>query len=457
MNRAFVVATLSAALLAAGASRPGSASAQRADAPPNIVFLFADDLGYGDLSSYGHPIIRTPNIDKLGAQGVRLTSFYAAASVCTPSRAALLTGRYAVRSGLARVLFPKSDTGLASTEVTIADVLRKRGYGTTAIGKWHLGSKARFLPTAHGFDTWLGVPYSNDMDVPQGYVPLPLMRDTTVIEAPVDQSTLTSRYTDEAIRAMKSSRGKPFFVYLAYTMPHVPLHASAAFRGKSKAGPYGDVVEEIDASVGRIVAALHDAGLERNTIVVFTSDNGPWQAIPKAHVANGMNPWDHGTAGLLRGAKMSSYEGGFRVPAVIRWPGHIPPGRSSAEMATTMDLYPTLLHAAGAAVPADRTIDGRDIMPMLAGRAPTATSELFYMWNDSVEAVRDVRWKLRLTNRGRVGATAGQSPVPELYDLDVDPSERYDVAADHPQVVERLRARIAVFMNELQSRRAPAT
>ena len=321
---------LAAAALALAAPAHSShaqrASSARADARPNIVVFFADDLGYGDLSSFGHPTIRTPHIDALGAAGVRLTTFYAAASVCTPSRAALLTGRYAARMGLSRVLFPQADTGIAPGEITLAEALRARGYRTAAIGKWHIGARARFLPTAQGFDSFLGVPYSNDMDTPQGYPPLPLLRDTTVIEQPIDQSTLTARYTDEAIRVVRESRGRPFFVYLAYTMPHVPLHASAAFRGRSRAGLYGDVVEEMDASVGRVVAALRAAGLERNTIVIFTSDNGPWQSIPKAHVANGMQPWDGGSAGPFRGAKMSSYEGGFRVPAVVRWPARDPRG-----------------------------------------------------------------------------------------------------------------------------------
>lgn len=442
---------LLAVLLLAAAPRPLAAQ------PPNVVILFADDLGWGDLSSFGHPSIRTPNIDRLGAQGVRLTTFYAAASVCTPSRAALLTGRYAARFGLGRVLFPKADTGIAQGELTMAEALRGRGYRTAAIGKWHLGDRTRFLPTAEGFDSWLGLPYSNDMDVAQGYPPLPLMRDTSIIEAPADQSTLTQRYTDEAIRVVRASRGKPFFIYLAYTMPHVPLYASAAFRGKSRAGLYGDVVEEIDASVGRIVETLRQAGVERNTLIVFTSDNGPWQSIPKAHIANGMHAWDGGSAGPFRGAKMSSWEGGHRVPAVVRWPAQIPAGRTSSELATTMDLYTTVLRAAGAPVPDDRIVDGHDILPMLAGRAPSATKELFYLWNDSVEAVRDTRYKLRLTNRGKTGIAPGTAPKPELYDLDVDPGEKYDVSADHPDVVERLRARIAAFMSTLPARRPPAS
>ncbi|GLC26388.1 sulfatase family protein [Roseisolibacter agri] len=455
-----VVPILRAAVLAllvvASAARPTSAAAQASASRPNIVVVFTDDLGYGDLSSYGHPSIRTPHIDGLGAQGVRLTSFYAAASVCTPSRAALLTGRYAARTGLTRVLFPSADTGFAASEVTMAEALRARGYRTAAVGKWHLGARARFLPTAHGFDTFFGVPYSNDMDAAQGYAPLPLLRDTSIVEQPTDQSTHTTRFTDEAIRVVRESRGRPFFVYLAYTMPHVPLHPSAAFRGRSRAGAYGDVIEELDANVGRLLAALRQAGVERNTIVVFTSDNGPWQSIPKAHVANGMQPWDGGSAGPFRGAKFSTYEGGFRVPAVVRWPARIPAGRTSGELATTMDLYTTLLRAAGARVPGDRVVDGHDILPMLAGRGPTPTTELFYMWNDSVEAVRDVRWKLRLTNRGRAGVAAGAAPVPELYDLDVDPGERYDVAEQHPEIVARLRARIAAFVRELGTR-GPAT
>ena len=276
MERKMLVVTLLFSLVVGGVQ---AACAQAGNAPdrPNIVILFADDLGYGDLSSYGHPLIQTPHLDRMGREGVRLTSFYTGASLCTPSRAALLTGRYPVRSGMTSVLYPNSNRGLPHDEVTLAEALAEQGYRTKAIGKWHLGDRPDYLPTSHGFDSYLGVPYSNDMireEPIREDPPLPLVRDTSIIEAPVDQSTLTTRYTEEAVEFVRSSE-EPFLLYLAYTMPHVPLYVADRFRGQSKAGLYGDVIEALDWSAGRVLDALEEQGQAENTIVIFTSDNGP--------------------------------------------------------------------------------------------------------------------------------------------------------------------------------------
>lgn len=430
----------------AGAAGNDRAPSSRADRP-NIVVLLADDLGYGDLSSYGHPTIRTPHLDRMAEEGVRLTSFYAAAPSCTPSRAALLTGRYPVRSGLPHVLGPDARTGLPASEVTLAEALKARGYRTAAVGKWHLGHRPEFLPTAHGFDTYFGVPYSNDMTRPwvPSDEPVPLLRGAVVVERPVEQATLTRRYTEEAVRFMRGAGGEPFFVYLAYTMPHLPIHASERFRGRSRAGLYGDVIEEIDWSVGQILEALPALGVDRDTIVVFTSDNGPWLDLPARMLQGGVRPWHAGSPGPLRGAKATTYEGGLRVPGIARWPARIPAGQVSAELATVMDLYTTLVRAAGGEPPRDRPVDGQDILPLLAGRAPSPTKVFYYFRGEELEAVREGSWKLRLSNHAREGVPPGRPPEPELFDLEVDPGERFNRAAELPDIVARLRARMRSF------------
>src|SRR6185295_17361509 len=296
---------------------------------PNIVVVFVDDMGYGDMGCAGHPTIRTPNLDRMAAEGMRFTDFYVAAPVCTPSRAALLTGRYAVRSGMAsdkrRVLFPNSAGGLPDGEITIAEGLKSRGYATAMVGKWHLGHLPQYLPTRQGFESWFGLPYSNDMDrlpAPKPGEPkwtqynVPLMRNEEIVERPADQTTLTRRYTEEALKIIKSNREKPFFLYLAHAMPHVPLFAGEAFAGKSARGLYGDVIEEIDWSVGQVLAAIRAEGIEKKTLVVFSSDNGPWLIMKE----NG------GSAGLLQEGKGSTWEGGMREPALFWWPGKIAAG-----------------------------------------------------------------------------------------------------------------------------------
>jgi arylsulfatase A len=434
----------------AAAAQPRTARATTPAArPPNIVVLFADDLGYGDLASYGHPTVRTPNLDRMAAEGIRLTSFYAQ-PVCTPSRAALLTGRYPVRSGMTRVLFPSDTTGLPASELTLAEALRARGYRTMAVGKWHLGHLPPFLPTAHGFDRYYGIPYSNDMDR-DGSPPVPLMRDARVVEQPAVQETLTKRYTEEGIRFLREHRASPVFLYLAYTMPHLPLHVSPDFAGRSRAGRYGDVVEEIDWSVGQVLRAVKALGLDRNTLVIFTSDNGPWTNFPLEpfRKAYGTQPGDAGSAGPLRAFKFSTYEGGIREPAIARWPGVIPAGRTSAEVASTLDLFPTLVRLAGGRTPADRPLDGRDILPLLAGRADSLpTAPFYYYRNETLEGVREGRWKLRLSRHLRPELRAGDPLTPELFDLDADPGERVNVAAEHPAVVARLHAREPLHARE---------
>jgi arylsulfatase A-like enzyme len=460
------------AILSVGCAPSGGPTSE---APPNIIILLADDLGYGDLGSYGHPSIRTPNIDRLAAEGARFTSYYSGAPACTPARAALLTGRYAVRAGLPDVLMPESAHGLAAAETTIAEDLKTRGYRTMAVGKWHLGhSRPEYLPTEHGFDDYLGLPYSNDMIRPwvQTDVPLRMYGADGPIGGEVDQSTLTTSYTERAVRFVRESAGTPFFLYVAYNMPHLPIHPAPAREGQSRAGRYGDVVETLDWSVGRILAALGEEGIANETFVVFTSDNGPWLHLPERMLQEGNMPWHAGSPGPFRGSKGGTYEGGVRVPAVMRWPGRIEPGQVFADLATAMDLMPTVLAAAGVALPDDRPLDGQSLLPWLdratpeiAGEAPDLaegspqlvteappTDRTFYYFRGAIlEAVREGRWKFRLSRQTDTLALIPEDaePVPELYDLELDPSERYNVAEDHPDVVDRLSARIAEFEREV--------
>jgi arylsulfatase A-like enzyme len=403
---------------------------QGAERLPNIVVLFADDLGYGDLACYGHPTIRTPELDRMAAEGMRFTQFYAAASVCTPSRAALLTGRLPIRSGLCadkvRVFTPLSLGGLPDHEVTLAEALKTKGYATICIGKWHLGHLPPYLPTRHGFDAYFGIPYSNDM------TPTVLMRDEQVVEDPADQVTLTPRYTDEAIRFIERNRDRPFLLYLPYTFPHTPLFASERFSGKSRRGLYGDVVEEIDWSVGRILATLRDLGLGEHTLVIFTSDNGPWLTQKQ----------DGGSAGLLRDGKRTTFEGGMRVPAIAWWPGKVKPGVTSHALASTMDIFTTSLKLAGVEAPSHRIIDGKDLAPVLLGTGPCQRELLFYYRGTRLMAVRKGPWKAHFVMQG--GLTRDADPVvvhdpPVLYQLEHDPAEMHDVADEHPDVIAAIR------------------
>ena len=433
--------------------------------PPNMVILFADDLGYGDLSCYGHPTIRTPNLDRLAQGGIRLTSFYVAAPACSPSRAALLTGRYPLRTGMHRVIGPDSEQWMNLSEVTMADALKGRGYQTMAIGKWHIGhAKPEFLPTSRGFDHYYGLLYSHDMIPPwvQTEKPLLLYRDTEPVENPADTFTITRRYTEEAVRFIQAAT-EPFFLYLAYNMPHLPVRTSEEFRGKSRAGLYGDVIETIDWSSGQIMKALLEKGVDRNTIMVFSSDNGPWTNMPSRMMHGEVEYWHAGSQSLLRGAKGTSYEGGMRVPGIVRWPARIPAGQVSADMASSLDLYATFLEVAGAEVPSDRPVDGMNILSFLEGKSPSPRGEFFYFTGMTLDAVRVGEWKLRMSTwahdfvRGRApeGGSTSQDElvVPELFNLERDPAEKWNVVEENPELVERLMERMRSFASEVEGAR----
>ena len=416
-------------------------AARAADLPPNIIILFADDLGYGDLGCYGHPTIRTPNLDRMAYEGARFTQFYSAAPVCTPSRAALLTGRYPVRTGMAgdkrRVLYPASTTGLPPEELTIAEVLKTRGYATACIGKWHLGRPAEYLPMRQGFDLFFGLPYSNDMK------PTPLMRGEEILEEPVVQETLTRRYTQEATEFMRANRERPFFLYLPYTFPHVPLHASERFRGRSPRGLYGDVVEELDWSVGEILETLRELGLRERTLVVFTSDNGPW--LTKK--LNG------GSAGPLKDGKGSTWEGGMRVPGIFWQPGTVRPGVVT-DVASTLDLLPTIAALAGAKLPEGLKIDGRDITRTLVHGDPIPERPFFYWRQLSLNAVRKGKWKLHVrTGPGYGGEQVDHDP-PLLFNIEADPSEQFNVAGDHAPIVADLLAELEAHRADIGTARS---
>ncbi len=434
---------------------------------PNFILIFTDDQGYQDLGCFGSPKIKTPNIDRMAQQGRKFTDFYVAESVCSPSRAALLTGCYPPRAGVTRVLYESDVIGLNPARVTIAEVLRQRGYATACIGKWHLGHKPVFLPTRQGFDSYFGVPYSNDMRVDrqaavaddchfrQGMTLekmrhdkvthhwVPLMRNEKIIEYPADQSTLTRRYTEEAIAFIEKNKDRPFFLYLPHTMPHIPLFASEQFTGHSAIGPYGDVLEEIDWSVGRILAKLKALGLDENTLVIYTSDNGPWKLRPdkNGHVRGG---W----ADPLRGAKFGVYEGGYRVPCVMRWPGRIPAGTVCSEIAGTIDLLPTFAHLAGAPLPTERILDGRDIRPLILDEPGAKTPHGLYCYykKEGLAAVRSGKWKLLLPRKWK------NKDLPmALYDLSADIGESNDLAEQRPDVVKRLTEMAKQFDAELQA------
>jgi arylsulfatase len=396
---------------------------------PNIVFILCDDLGYGDLGVYGSKI-RTPHFDRLASEGVRFTNFCSADPVCSPSRAALLTGRYPTRVGVPRVLFPEDTNGLNLDETTLANVLKGRGYRTMCIGKWHLGRPQAYLPTNRGFDEYFGIPYSNDM------TPRVLMHNTDVVEQTADLSTLTARYTEQARKFIAQSKGSPFFLYMPHTFPHIPLEASERFRGKSAEGLYGDVVEEIDWSVGQVVEALKQNGLEENTLVMCSSDNGPWY---------------QGSPGKLRGRKATTYEGGVREPFIACWNGRIPKGRVCDGLASMMDVFPTVARLCGAALPS-KPLDGIDIWPMIHGdRQSTERAPLLYFDNWDLQCARWMNWKLHIARHNTAayapappgGRVSLLLPKPELYDLAGDPDESYDVAAENPQVLARMEARIA--------------
>lgn len=410
---------------------------------PNFVIVFADDLGYADVGCFGGKEIATPHIDRLAKEGCRLTSFYVAQAVCSASRAALLTGCYPNRVGILGALGPQSKQGIHDDEWTIAEVLKQRGYATGIFGKWHLGHYPQFLPTRHGFDEYFGLPYSNDMwpKHPTAKFPdLPLMEAERILEYNPDQTQLTTWYAQRAVQFIEAHRDKPFFLYVPHAMPHVPLFVSDKFAGRFPRGLFADVIAEIDWSVGEILAALRRCGLDEHTLVMFTSDNGPWLSYGN-HA---------GSAGPLREGKGTAWEGGVREPFVARWPGRIPAGHESSEIAATIDVLPTLARLAGAELPR-HPIDGLDIWPILSGApgAKTPHESYLYYWGAELHAVRSGPWKLHFPHSYRTlvrpGADGQPGPYREaktglaLYHLENDVGETTDVAAEHPEVVTRLK------------------
>ena len=409
------------------------------ESPPNIVIFFTDDQGYADLGSYGAEGFETPHLDQLASEGIKFTNFYVPATVCTPSRAGLLTGRYPKRSNLHEaVLFPYSNEGLSAKEYTMAEMLKEGGYSTSCIGKWHLGHKEEFMPNNQGFDKFYGVPYSNDMD--NHYYkrndfqspPLPFYRNTELIESGPDQQFLTKKYTEEAISQIRNRGEKPFFIYLAHNMPHQPLHASPYFKGKSENGLYGDVIMELDWSAGEIIRVLKEEGIYENTIFIFTSDNGP----------------DVGSAKPLRGQKAQTWEGGQRVPGIIAWPDKIPKGKVSDEIVSTMDLFPTLAKISSSKIPNGLIMDGIDISEFLLSpetiKLPVRPF-YFYARNGQLEAIRLGKWKLHLEKSiGWDEKIDGVFHV-SLYNLELDIAEKNNVVNQFPEIVKKLTNMLKQF------------
>ena len=418
--------------------------------PPNIVLIFCDDLGYADIAPFGAKNIRTPHLDRLAREGRRFTSFYTAQPVCSASRAALLTGCYPNRVGIQGALGPKARVGINANEVTLAELVKQKRYATAIFGKWHLGHHPEFLPTRHGFDEYYGLPYSNDMwprhpeAKPGSYPDLPLIGGELTLERNPDQSKLTRDYTTRATTFIKQNKDRPFFLYLAHSMPHVPIFAGEDFKGRSKAGLYADVIEEIDWSVGQVMAALEENALAQNTLLIFTSDNGPWLSYGN----------HSGSAGELREGKGTVWEGGVRVPCIMRWPGQIPAGTTCTEPAMTIDVLPTVAALLDADLPTHK-IDGKNIWPLINGtpgaKNPHEAYYFYYNTNDLL-AIRSGPWKLHVpqTYRSLDGKPGGTNGIPAkyvqlktdlaLYNLEQDISEKNNVAAKNPEVVQRLTA-----------------
>jgi len=465
-------ATALAALMLLALYLPGASHAAAAE-QPNIILIFTDDQGYGDIGVYGGQGFKTPNLDKMAEQGVRFTDFYVNCPVCSGSRAALLTGCHYQRVSMRAVMFPRNMTGLHPDEVTIADVLKTKGYATACIGKWHQGHREPFLPTKQGFDYYYGVPYSNDMTIDPKNAKLaknitlrqdmtidkirsekirrnwvPLMRGVEVIEYPADQATLTKRYTQETIKFIKQNKDKPFFVYLPHTQPHLPMYVSKEFKGRTK-NLFGDVMEEIDWSVGQILDTLKKLNLDEKTLVIFTTDNGTRS----------------GSSGKLRARKASIYEGGVRVPCIVRWPGKVPQGKVVSEIVATIDLLPTLAKLTGAKVPNDRIIDGKDIWPLMSAQQGAKSPHEFYTLLHGGGSVRSGQWKYYPTSgqqkRKRKDAAkpkqqTRKGPAVQLYDLNADLSETTNVADKHPEVVKRLHAAYIALKEDIRKNRRPA-
>ena len=417
---------------------------------PNYIVIFVDDMGYGDLGVYGNPTISTPHLDKMAYEGQKWTQFYSAASVCTPSRAALLTGRLPVRSGMASsknpVLFPNSLSGLPSTELTLAEKLKEKNYKTAIVGKWHLGHTKNYLPNNHGFDYYFGIPYSNDMDkinnnnywseyenkeLSSDSYNVPLMENFDIIERPVDQTTITSRYVDKTLQLINNYKNDNFFIYLSHNLPHIPLYASKRFLGKSKRGLYGDVIEEIDYGVGLIINELKKLNLDKKTIVVFTSDNGPW-LVYKSH---------SGSAGLLRNGKGTTWEGGVRVPTIF-WGANIKPGIIN-EIGSTLDIYTTFLALAKIDTQKNMIVDGYDLSETLLRKKESQRDEMFFYKGDELFAVRLGDFKLHLKTTDWFKEPKKHNP-PLLFNLNIDPSEKFNISSKNPEKVKEILELIKV-------------
>lgn len=408
---------------------------------PNIVIIFCDDLGYGDLTSYGHPTIKTPNLDRMASEGMKFTNFYSGSPACTASRYALLTGRYPIRSGFGWVLSPRSPRGMHPEEITLAEGMKNAGYSTAMFGKWHLGvTKTEYLPLQNGFDEFLGLPYSNDM-IPPKWKDIPLIDGNDTLEHNPDQTKLTKMYTERAVDFIERKKDDPFFLYVPYAMPHVPLMPGEDFNS-SERGAYGDVVEEIDWGVGQIMKALKAQGIAENTLVFFTSDNGPW--IIKNEKG--------GSSGLLRDGKGSTWEGGMRVPGIAWWPGTVEAGTIQTQRASTLDLYHTAFSLTGQNVPKDRPVDGRDISEILQnGTTENDDPYFYYGLNNKLMAVRKGPWKLHTVTYSQTGLDYFEGKLPLLFNLSIDPSEKYEVSDNNPEVVAELQQLIATHQKQLES------
>ncbi len=424
-----------------------------ADQKPNFIVVFCDDLGYADIGPFGSKTHDTPVLDRMAREGIRLTDFYSTCSVCTPSRSSLMTGCYPRRVNMhvdqqnRCVLFPASRKGLNPSEITVAEVLKTRGYATMAVGKWHLGDHPDFMPTNQGFNHYFGIPYSNDMNRPQ--VPLPLVRDLTTIASGVQKDTsITRQYTEEAVKFIHANKSHPFFLYLPHTAVHLPLVPAKRFRGKSRDGLYGDWVQEIDWSMGELFKALDECGIDKQTLVLFTSDNGSARAKQGSNLP-------------LRGRKGQTDEGGMRVPCVARWPGRIPAGTSSDAITSTLDVLPTLAHLAGANPPADRRIDGKNIWPILSGKAgPMAGHQAFYYYQmDQLQAVRSGPWKMFVAMKAKKRNWGKPEPAQplKLFHLKTDIHEDHNVAAKHPKVVAQLQRLVETAREDLGDTGRPGT
>lgn len=420
-----------------------------AEKQPNIIIFFTDDQGYGDVGCYGAEGFETPHLDNLAKQGVRFTDFYVAASVCTPSRAALLTGKYPKQLGLHEaVIFPYSTHGLSPDEITLPELLKPLGYTTAVIGKWHLGNEEKFLPNNQGFDYYYGVPYSNDMDA---YYykhnkfqspPLPVYENMNLIEEGPNQDNLTRMWTDAAVDYINKNKDRPFFLYVAHNMPHTPWHASEDFRGSSTLGLYGDIIQELDWSIGQITNTLHQHGIENNTLIIYTSDNGP-----VTRLKNG------GSAGVLRGSKATTWEGGMRVPGIISWPAKIPLGATCTQPVSTMDLLPTIVALAGGEMPSSINTHGRDIQKLLFD--PMKPDDdifelMYYGRNGELEALRQGDWKLHIAKSIGWPKKGVEFPV-SLYNLKDDIGEATNIAEAHPDIVEKLTIKMKSIDNEISN------